>query len=46
MTRPAKWVSGGIARSGCESSIIRSSVVPERATPTTKEATGCGCVTT
>ena len=30
-----KWVSGGIVRSGWASSIIRSSVVPERFMPTT-----------
>ena len=30
-----KWVSGGIVSSGWASSIIRSSVVPERFMPTT-----------
>ena len=38
MTCGMKWVSGGIASSGCASSISRSSVVPDRATPTMKIA--------
>ena len=33
-----KYVSGGIARSGCASSISRSIVVPERGAPTTNGA--------
>src|SRR4051812_26335080 len=35
-----KWVSAGMVRSGCASSISRSSVVPDRETPTTKGAGG------
>ena len=37
-----KWVSGGIASSGWASSISRSSVVPERPTPTTNGAGQAG----
>ncbi len=38
ITSGTKCVSGGIVSSGCESSIIRSSVVPERFIPTTNGA--------
>ena len=42
MNGATKWVSGGIASSGWASSIIRSSVVPERPTPTTNGAGAAG----